>query len=104
MAKLVCSFDTETKKMDVTLDGEAVANANMYSVSPSWSADEEFEIRVYCTEKDEASDITKMTVLCASAKEGVRKVEPTAAELAKFEAKASPVKGLAKLVAKAAGK
>lgn len=76
MAKIVTSFDTVSKELEVSIDGSAVANVVGVEMYPSWDDPDEFRCCVVTSSKDESNDIRSVTQLCASetprAKELVR--------------------------------
>jgi hypothetical protein len=66
MAKITVEFDTNSKEMEVAIDGTAVENVTYVSIRPSWNDDDEYCCEVSTRVKDEEHDFSTMTTLCAS--------------------------------------
>ncbi len=65
MAQIVSTFDTETKKFTITLDGVAIENVTGMSIYPSWRDDDDFICTVQSSEEKEGG-YRVHTCICAS--------------------------------------
>lgn len=65
MAQIVSTFDTETKKFTITLDGTPIENVMGMSIYQSWRDDEDFTCTVQSSEEKEGG-YKVHTCICAS--------------------------------------
>lgn len=72
MAKINVEFDTKTKEMSVTMDGQAISNVEYVSLSRAYdynsgkSKDDEYGVNIVTSEKDESEDFRTMKQIVAS--------------------------------------